>query len=319
MFFDHFTETQLASWPLARTNYERLKNVVYRTIDFDGFQIRVQYNPDRILSAVAKIDEQSIKARACFLCKENMPSEQLSFDYNPTLDIRVNPYPIFDHHYTVPAKQHIPQLIEGHFNDMLTIVQTYPEYTIFYNGPRSGASAPDHFHFQLAPRFLMPLETDVHSCRKEVLAIPEFQETSIECIPNYVRKNIILHSGNREQLFIAFENLLADIGKVTPNDPEPMMNLFAWYENQEWWVVIFPRRQHRPWQFFAEGEDNVLFSPGCVDFAGLIITPREKDFNRLNAPLLRELFGQLTLSEEQWQQFKQLKMKDKNIPRLPIK
>lgn len=180
MFFDPFTETQLASWPLARTNYERLKNVVYRTIDFDGFQIRVQHNPDRIQSAVAKIDEQSIKARACFLCKENMPPEQLSFDYNQNLDIRVNPYPIFNRHYTVPAKHHSPQLIEGHFNEMLTIAQTYPEYTIFYNGPRSGASAPDHFHFQLAPRHLMPLETDVHSCHKEVLSPPGSQETTLE-------------------------------------------------------------------------------------------------------------------------------------------
>ena len=103
MFFDEFTKSQLASWPLARNNYERLRNVIYRTIDFDGFQIRIQYNPDRIQSAVAKIDEQSIKARACFLCKENIPPEQASFDYNPTLDIRVNPYPIFDRHYTVPA------------------------------------------------------------------------------------------------------------------------------------------------------------------------------------------------------------------------
>ena len=91
MFFDEFTKSQLASWPLARNNYERLRNVIYRTIDFEGFQIRIQYNPDRIQSAVAKIDEQSIKARACFLCKGNIPPEQASFDYNPTLDIRVNP------------------------------------------------------------------------------------------------------------------------------------------------------------------------------------------------------------------------------------
>ena len=112
MFFDEFTKSQLAYWPLARNNYEHLRNVIYRTIDFEGFQIRIQHNPDRIQSAVAKIDEQSIKARACFLCKGNIPPEQASFDYNPTLDIRVNPYPIFDRHYTVPAKQHIPQLIK---------------------------------------------------------------------------------------------------------------------------------------------------------------------------------------------------------------
>ena len=250
---------------------------------------------------MAKIDEQSIKARACFLCKGNIPPEQTSFDYNPTLDIRVNPYPIFDRHYTVPAKQHIPQLIKGHFQDMLAIAQTYPEYTIFYNGPRSGASAPDHFHFQLAARHIMPLETDVNSCPKEILWTSESRETTIESIHHYLRKNIILHSSNREQLMDIFEQLVSLVGQITPNDPEPMMNLFAWYENNEWWVVMFPRRQHRPWQFFAEGDENILFSPGCVDFAGLIISPREKDFNRLNAPLLEELFSQLTLTDEQFE------------------
>ena len=300
MFFDEFTKSQLASWPLARDNYERLQNVIYRTIDFEEFQIRIQHNPDRIQSAVAKIDEQSLKARACFLCKENIPPEQISFDYNSALDIRVNPYPIFNRHYTVPAKQHIPQLIEGHFQDMLTIAQTYPEYTIFYNGPRSGASAPDHFHFQLVPRHIMPLETDVNSCPKEILWISESWETTIESINNYLRKNIILHSGNRKQLTDTFEKIRSVMRNHIPNDPEPMMNLFAWYENDEWWVVIFPRRQHRPWQFFAEGEENILFSPGCVDFAGLIISPREKDFNRLDAPLLKELFSQLTLTNEQF-------------------
>ena len=300
MFFDEFTQSQLASWPLARDNYERLRNVIYRTIDFEGFQIRIQHNPDRIQSAVAKIDKQSLKARACFLCKGNIPPEQISFDYNSALDIRVNPYPIFDRHYTVPAKQHTPQLIEGHFQDMLAIAETYPEYTIFYNGPRSGASAPDHFHFQLAPRHIMPLETDVNRCPKEILWISESRETTIESINNYLRKNIILHSGNRKQLTDTFEKIRSVMGHHIPNDPEPMMNLFAWYENDEWWVVIFPRRQHRPWQFFAEGEENILFSPGCVDFAGLIISPREKDFNRLDAPLLEELFSQLTLTDEQF-------------------
>ena len=184
---------------------------------------------------------------------------------------------------------------------MLAIAQTYSEYTIFYNGPRSGASAPDHFHFQLAARHIMPLETDVNSCPKEILWISESRKTTIESIHHYLRKNIILHSNNREQLMDIFEQLLSLVGQITPNDPEPMMNLFAWYENNEWWVVIFPRRQHRPWQFFAEEDENILFSPGCVDFAGLIISPREKDFNRLDAPLLEELFSQLTLTDEQFE------------------
>lgn len=298
MYFDHFLESQLVTWQTAKNNYDRLKYALYRTVDFDDFKIRIQHNPDRILSAVAKIDEASLKARACFLCKEHMPAEQQSFDYNPTLDIRANPYPIFSGHYTVPAKRHIPQLINEHFEDMLDIAHTYPEYTIFYNGPRSGASAPDHFHFQLAPRHEMPLETDVIACKKETLLTTS--NLSVESIENYIRKNIIIHSDSKETLIETFLHILSLIGKVLPNDPEPMINLFSWYEADQWWVVIFPRRQHRPWQFFAEGEDNILFSPGCVDFAGLIISPRKVDFDRLDAPLLRDLFGQLTLTDEQF-------------------
>lgn len=91
---------------------------------------------------------------------------------------------------------------------------------------------------------------------------------------------------------------------IVPGTEEPMMNLFAWHEKEEWSIVVFPRRKHRPWQFFAEGDDHILFSPGCADFAGLIISPRKKDFDRLNAPLLQNLFGQLTLSQEEWHHLK---------------
>lgn len=300
MFFDTFTETQLAAWPTAKNNYQRLQHALYRTIECDGFKIRIQHNPDRILSAVAKIDEQSLKARPCFLCRENMPPEQQSFDYSPTLDIRLNPYPIFSRHYTVPAKNHEPQLIVPHFRDMLELARTYPEYTVFYNGPRSGASAPDHFHFQLAPRHETPLETDIIHCDKETLFSVPDKSITIESIKNYIRKNIILRCDNLQLLEQYFTKILNAIGKVIPGDPEPMMNLFAWYENNEWCLVLFPRRQHRPWQFFDEGDDNILFSPGCVDFAGLIISPRKADFYRLDAPLLKDLFGQLTLTDEQW-------------------
>lgn len=295
MFFDEFTKSQLASWPLARNNYERLRNVIYRTIDFEGFQIRIQYNPDRIQSAVAKIDEQSIKARACFLCKGNIPPEQASFDYNPTLDIRVNPYPIFDRHYTVPAKQHIPQLIKGHFQDMLAIAQTYPEYTIFYNGPRSGASAPDHFHFQLAARHIMPLETDVNSCPKEILWTSESRETTIESIHHYLRKNIILHSEQPGATNGYFRAISVTRGPNHPERPGTHDEPLCLVRKQRMVGSHVSPSSTPPWQFFAEGDENILFSPGCVDFAGLIISPREKDFNRLDAPLLEELFSQLTL------------------------
>lgn len=301
MFFDEFTKSQLASWPLARNNYERLRNVIYRTIDFDGFQIRIQHNPDRIQSAVAKIDEQSIKARACFLCKENIPPEQASFDYNPTLDIRINPYPIFDRHYTVPAKQHIPQLIKGHFQDMLAIAQTYPEYTIFYNGPRSGASAPGSFSFPTG-------SSSHHAPRNRCKLLPERNLVGCRITGNHNRKYSSLppqeyHTSFKQPRAINeyFQAISVTRGPNHPERPGTHDEPLCLVRKQRMVGSHVSPSSTPPWQFFAEGDENILFSPGCVDFAGLIISPREKDFNRLDAPLLEELFSQLTLTDEQFE------------------
>ena len=136
----------------------------------------------------------------------------------------------------------------------------------------------------------MPLETDVNSCPKEIFVDFRITENNHRKYPSLPPQEYHTSFKQPRAINEYFRAISVLVGQITPNDPEPMMNLFAWYENNEWWVVIFPRRQHRPWQFFAEGDENILFSPGCVDFAGLIISPREKDFNRLDAPLLEELF-----------------------------
>ncbi|WP_270516837.1 DUF4922 domain-containing protein [Sanguibacteroides sp. AM78-02pH3A] len=307
-FFKH----QLSHWEMANNNYNRLNEVLYRTIEFDDFSIKIQCNPDRIVSATARIDRLSLQSRPCFLCKEHLPASQDSVSYNENFDIRINPFPIFTPHFTVPAKRHIPQVLENYFRDMLSMAKDFPDYTVFYNGPRSGASAPDHLHFQLVPRHSMPLENDVINCSKETI-LPAFltcQEKissiaspvtfKIESITRYIRKNLILRTADEKIMQTAFQYLLTEIGKVTPNNPEPMLNLFVWYENGEWYVVLFPRQKHRPRQFFAEGKEHILFSPGCVDFAGVVISPRKEDFERFDAPLLSDLFGQLTLDDNQW-------------------
>lgn len=308
MNLEDFFNSQLATWEVARNNYRKLDQVVYKSAGFETFEIRIQYNPDRIQSATAAIDQQSLKERPCFLCHKNMPAEQLFLPYNETFEIRVNPFPIFRRHFTVPAINHTDQLIAGHFDDMLSLAYDFQEYTVFYNGPGSGASAPDHLHFQLSPRHSLPLEKDVHHPLAETLNklfLPTREEGSpavltIETIPAYIRKNLLIHSSDRMAVREVFDRLYSFIGEVTCNVPEPMMNLFVWFEQNEWWVVIFPRHRHRPWQFFAEGDDRIVFSPGCVDFAGIVISPRKTDFDRYTPPLLQDLFGQLTLDDLQW-------------------
>lgn len=307
---ESFFQAQLAGWPLARDNYARLHRVRYKAVAFPGYEIRIQCNPDRIQSAAARIDPASLRQRACFLCRENMPPEQGSLSYNDRFDIRVNPYPIFARHFTVPARCHTDQLIGGYFEDMVDLAADFPDYSVFYNGPRSGASAPDHLHFQLAPREEIPLVGDIRRLTPAGLSSSGTPpgttappgDLRVETLPGYIRKNIILRSTGRQRLIRGFYALMERLGSLAGAEPEPMINLFVWRRHEEWYVVLFLRSRHRPWQFFAEGAGQVLFSPGCIDFAGLVIAPRPVDFERYDAPLLRDLFEQLTWGTPLWEQ-----------------
>lgn len=290
--------SQLQDFDLARTNYKNLERAQYKTLIFPDFSFRLQYNPDRIRSTAAKLDEKTLKERKCFLCPANLPPFQKGIPYGGRYTIFVNPYPIFRKHFTVPAREHIPQLIEGRFPDMLSLAKDFPAYTIFYNGPRSGASAPDHFHFQMAQRHVMPLETD--TLHPVILQNKGYYR--LGTLRNYIRKVLLFESQDREVLNALFTGILEILSRFVPNHPEPMLNLLCWHAEDKWTVVLFPRRELRPWQFFAEGEDKILFSPGSVDFGGLLVTPRKEDFERYTPHLLTDLFGQLTLTDETWHQ-----------------
>ncbi len=299
---EKFYLAQLAVFELARQNFTNLNKAVYRTIPVSGFRLIAQYNPERIRSTAARIDEKTLKERPCFFCPGNIPPQQGFLPYNQDYDIRINPYPIFPRHFTVPSRVHCPQRIEHRFEDMLNLAKDFTGYTIFYNGPRCGASAPDHFHFQMVPQGHMPIENE--AAQQRLIATP--LHCTIGTLDNYIRKNIILQSAEKTNLRSLFEQVRTLIGKVEPQEPEPMINLLCWYKAPLWTTVIFPRRELRPWQFFAEGEDNILFSPGCVDFGGLLVTPRKEDFNRYQPALLTDLFGQLTLTDESWEKLENL-------------
>lgn len=293
-------QQQLYEFSLARKNYGDLDKVVYRDITVADFTLRIQYNPARILSTNAKLDKTSLLQRKCFLCDANRPPEQKSLPYGEYYHILVNPYPIFPRHFTIPDKRHLPQRIAGRFSDLLKIARDFPSYTAFYNGPECGASAPDHFHFQMVPRHLMPLEKD---CNNEKIRriISSDDQFSISILSNYLRKVIILH-GKGEVLPGLFEKIQSAISRAIPHESETMLNILTWYDHPQWTVCLFPRSKRRPWQFSAEGTDQLLFSPGCVDMAGLIIAPRKEDYEKYSPELLTDLFGQVSVSREAWQQ-----------------
>ena len=262
-------DEQLSNWEFARKNYQALEQVKTRNLVVDGLEYKVQFNPARIISSAAKIDAQSIQERECFLCAENLPPEQNGIPFNGRYTILVNPFPIFPRHLTIPLMEHIPQRIASRFGDMLDLAQQLNDYIIFYNGPKCGASAPDHFHFQAGNKGFLPIEKK-----------PKMYNA------------IIIESNNKEEVLNRFKQIDATLPLV-PEDDEPMMNILTWYEATKWIVCVFPRKKHRPSCYNAEGETNLLISPASVDLGGVFITPLEKDFEKISAEdiagILREV------------------------------
>lgn len=292
---------QTQDFPLARDNYRALAQAVCKEIPLDGFCIRVQYNPARIISTNAKTDATSLRSRKCFLCPSGMPETQQGMAYGDRYHIYINPYPIFRQHFTVPSNEHLPQRIAHRFEDMLDIATDFPEHVVFYNGPASGASAPDHFHFQLVSRGEMPIEADAANERlRQVVRTGE--DYTIAILRDYLREVFILESASKARLRVLFDALQRFVGITVPYEAEPQFNLFAWQAEGCLRVCLFPRRRWRPRQFFEEGEGQIMFSPGCADMAGLIIAPRQRDFERYDAALLADLFQQVSITPEEREQ-----------------
>lgn len=291
--------SQLKEFDLAAQNYAGLQRAVYRIIPFGSFDITLQYNPARITSTNAKIDPDSLQQRKCFLCRENLPAQQQGIPYDDRYHIYLNPYPIFPRHFVVSSDTHIPQRIDDRFEDLLELTSAFPEWTAFYNGPACGASAPDHFHFQLVPRHFLSIEKDTYqnTIRKMVIHTEQY---SVSCLEPYLRKVLILESSTPSLLTRLFEHIRTLIGDIIPYETEPMLNIVVWTENHCWKACLFPRRALRPWQFYAEGDGKILFSPGCVDMGGVIVSPRRTDFDRYSAELLTDLFSQVTPEDNSW-------------------
>jgi len=260
---------QLSDWELARKNYRALEQVETKTVVTDGREYRVQFNPARIVSSSAKVDAQSIQERKCFLCTGNRPPEQTGILFDERYIILVNPYPIFPRHLTIPLIEHTPQLIAPRFGDMLDLAQQLDDYIIFYNGPKCGASAPDHFHFQAGNKGFLPIEKNRN-----------------------MYSAINIESDNKEELLERFHQVY-DAMEQKPEDNEPMMNILTWYEAAKWIVCVFPRKKHRPACYSAEGDANILISPASVDLGGVFITPLKKDFEKITAEDISKILNEI--------------------------
>jgi len=284
--------SQLREWDLAKLNYSQLDKVRTRKLNFGTFEVLVQFNPERIRSSAAKVDAQSIGERPCFLCCKNRPPEQRGLVFENRLTILINPFPIFRRHLTIPSEFHTDQRIKKNFDAMLSLAKSMPSYTVFYNGPQCGASAPDHFHFQAGNTGFMPVENDFRNGKHTTLLLSK-PGIEIWKWKTYLRGIITLKGSDRKKLVLVFDRLFDRLSETQPDRPEPMLNILAEHSSDVWIIHIIPRKLHRPTQFFSKGNDQILISPAAVDLGGVIITPREEDFNSISKSDIEDIFQQV--------------------------
>lgn len=290
-----FFNRQLEVWTDARHRFRDLKHVETRQF---SDQLKLQWNPARIVSTGAKIDKKTLGERPCFLCDKNRPKEQMSKQIDEKFHLLVNPFPILPVHFTIPARKHQPQLIYKNYGEMHRFISLHSDLMVFYNGPKCGASAPDHLHFQAGTNGILPLQTNWQRLSRnltDIISLNDEEKISVVCdfiVPAFV---IISKSAESD------EALFRRLYKAMPqrgDETEPMMNIISWRKGEEFISVVIPREKHRPEAYFAEGDAQFVVSPGALDMSGLIITPREEDFRKLTEEKALSLLQECGVSEE---------------------
>lgn len=298
-----FIKDQLSVWQLASSNFRALKTAPSREVDVFGLKCRIQYNPRRVISSTADTSPEAIASRKCFLCADNRPKEQFHLGFEGrkgrNYHIQINPYPIFRGHLVIVRDEHIPQEIWHHFPDMLDFAARYKDYLVFYNGPSSGASAPDHLHFQAIPKHNLPLEDVVDEFLDhpgEPLAT--VKDASLYKFDGYARGVFALKATTSKSLAKLFYRLLdcTDRGK---GEEEPMFNLYAYVKNGEYRTIVVMRSVKRSHHFYSEGADHLTISPGAADIAGLFVAPFREDYDKADTALLEELLSEVCISEDE--------------------
>ncbi len=290
-----FFNRQLEVWTDARHRFRDLKHVETRQF---SDQLKLQWNPARIVSTGAKIDKKTLGERPCFLCDKNRPKEQMSKQIDEKFHLLVNPFPILPVHFTIPARKHQPQLIYKNYGEMHRFISLHSDLMVFYNGPKCGASAPDHLHFQAGTNGILPLQTNWQRLSRNLTDVISLNdEEKISVVRDFIVPAFVIISKSAE----SDEALFRRLYKAMPqrgDETEPMMNIISWRKGEEFISVVIPREKHRPEAYFAEGDAQFVVSPGALDMSGLIITPREEDFRKLTEEKSLSLLQECGVSEE---------------------
>lgn len=291
-----FFMRQMETWPLANDNFRNLGSVLTKELVVGDNTLVVQFNPARIRSTGAKTDKTSIAERPCFLCADNRPTEQLTKNFGDTgFNILVNPYPILPVHYTIVSREHTPQTIIGHYGLMHRFVDDYPDMTVFYNGSECGASAPDHLHLQAGSSQRLPLQRGWQRLSRDLRVVYSLNDDeNIAVLNGYPARALVIRSRSIESDETLFARVMTALGA----NAEQRINIVAWRNGDEQVSVLFLRGKHRPDCYYATGKRQIIVSPGALDMAGMIITVREEDYNRMTAETAADILTEVSITEE---------------------
>ncbi len=307
---DALFREQCARWPALARGLEALARVLIREVSLGSATLLLQHNPLRLTSTTAIVDEEAVQQRPCFLCPEHLPVEERGLAYGHEYVILCNPYPILEQHVTIVHRAHTPQALGGRFDVLLDMAAALsPDFFLLYNGPKCGASAPDHLHFQAAVRARLPIGRNFAE-RQLVVSEPGI---TISHTVSYPAPTLIYRATDRQRLSAWIAETLSALANLTDSPGEPMLNLILFAEAAPanapgdqrhpplvWTVLLFPRARHRPSCFFAEEPKRLLISPAAIDLAGLVVVPIREHFERITAEDLRGIFSEVALSLERF-------------------
>lgn len=287
------TETQLAAWHEAKRNFDNLILTKRRPMPLGDFDAQLQLNPARVRSTGAAVDKKSIEKRPCFLCKENRPQEQLVFPWLEGWELLVNPYPILPIHFTIPSTKHVPQ--DKIPFEMASMAEMAPDLVIFFNGAKAGASAPDHLHCQAVLKNELPIIKLVEKYHPSDMAGWHSSEEFNLDLP-FQFLSAIVTPDTEGMLSLSKVSKATGVDNATGLPDNAFVNAFFWIDNSGFLrIIIIPRKAHRSSHYFST-VDNYMISPGALDMAGIIVMPREEDYNRISKDIVREIYNETAFS-----------------------
>jgi hypothetical protein len=286
---------QQKAWQDLREGFESLKDVRERDLSCQGFSVLLQHNPRRMKSSLAGVGEKNLLERPCFLCLDHLPEAQKGILYRRDYLILCNPMPVLSSQLTISHLDHHFQTILEHLDAFFQLMADFGSgWVILYNGPKCGASAPDHHHFHAARSGKMPLEKEIRHENRLTL-IKKVEGALLYRVKNIGREVVLLEGDDPMAVGRAFKIFLSALKRALLIDEEPMINIAGFYEEGRWRLFIFPRRKHRPDAFFREGDDRIVVSLGVIEMQGLLVTPMGKDFERLNSAAVESIYEEVSL------------------------